>query len=57
MAVMDTGKWQCHRCGKVGDFILLGCGLVRCSGCGAIHFVAWGGQLHPAKYTGVHSDS
>ena len=50
---MSSSQWQCHRCGRVGGFILLGEGLVQCSGCGLIHFVAWGGQLHPARFTGV----
>ena len=50
---MDQEQWQCHKCGKVGGFILLGKGMVKCSGCGAIHFVMMTGQLHLARYTGV----
>lgn len=53
---MSSNQWQCHRCSRVGGFKLLGCGLVQCSGCGAIHFVAWGGQLHLAKFTGVFDE-
>jgi len=53
---MSSNQWQCHRCGRVGGFILLGGGLVKCESCGAVHFVTWGNQLHPAGYTGVLHD-
>ena len=37
--------WQCKKCSKKGDFELLGKGLIKCKGCGALHFVPTIGEL------------
>jgi len=43
--VMLNEKWQCHRCGRVGGFILRGSGWIVCSGCGQWHVVTASGKV------------
>lgn len=46
----EISQRVCLRCGRKGDFRLLGAGFIKCGGCGALHIVSASGQLHPAHF-------